>query len=218
MDGIQTRLTTALGALLLAAAVAMAIAAGSALAAEEAAWLYDPDTVVEIDLGLSPEAIDALEAEPDEYVKGSFTVKVGGVVKGPALAEVGIRLKGGLGSFRKLSEKAAFKIKFAEFVPKQKYYGLKKLTLNNMVQDPSMVHETLAYDLFRAMGVPAPRTGYAFTRLNGDVIGVQADIETYDDVSLPRMFDVDPTPLRGRHSRRRCRPRRSRGVRGGRRR
>ncbi len=52
-----------------------------------------------------------------------------------------------------------------------------------------MVHETLAYDLFRAMGVPAPRTGYAFTRLNGEVIGVQADIETYDDVSLPRMFD-----------------------------
>jgi hypothetical protein len=57
-----------------------------------------------------------------------------------------------------------------------------------MVQDPSMVHETLAYELFRSVGVPAPRTGYAFVRVNGAAYGVYLNIETLDLVSLPRWF------------------------------
>ncbi len=39
---------------------------------------FDPNTVVELDLGLSPESIEALELEPDEYVCGTFEMKVGG--------------------------------------------------------------------------------------------------------------------------------------------
>jgi hypothetical protein len=35
----------------------------------------------------------------------------------------------------------------------QRFQGLKKLTLNNMVQDKSMIHETLAYASFRSAGV-----------------------------------------------------------------
>ena len=31
----------------------------------------------------------------------------------------------------------------------QRFFGLKNLTLNNMIQDPSMVHETFAYGAFR---------------------------------------------------------------------
>ena len=33
------------------------------------------------------------------------------------------------------------------------------MTLNNMVQDESMIHETLGYAILRAAGIPAPRTG-----------------------------------------------------------
>ena len=51
-----------------------------------------------------------------------------------------------------------------------------------------MVHETLAYQTFRAAGVPAPRTGYAFVRVNGEPYGVYLNLETYDDVSLKQMF------------------------------
>jgi hypothetical protein len=42
------------------------------------------------------------------------------------------------GSLRTLDQKAAFKIKFDEFIEGQTFLGLKKLTLNNMVEDPSM--------------------------------------------------------------------------------
>jgi hypothetical protein len=162
----------------------------------EAGWLYDPGKVVAIDLTLSPQAISELEAEPDEYVKGTFALSTtngtpGGeeVPVGSPLTDVGIRLKGGAnGSFRKLTGKAAFKLKFNKFVKGQKFEGLKKMTLNNMLEDSSMIHETLTYDAFRAAGVTASRTGYADVRVNGEDFGVYLNIETLDDVALERWF------------------------------
>ncbi len=165
-------------------------ARGADPAPDEAAWLFDPDAVVEVDLGgLSEEEIDALEADPDEYQPGIFELRVDGVPQGPAMGEVGIRLKGSAGSFRPLSEKAAFKIKFDEYVDDQTFFGLEKLTLNNMVQDPSMVHESLTYELFHALGLPASRTGYAFVRVNDLLYGLYLNIETLDEVALPRWFE-----------------------------
>jgi CotH kinase protein len=158
-------------------------------AADEIEWMYDPGAVVEIRLGdISGAELDALELEPDEYVHGSFELRVDGERKGPLLADVGIRLKGGFGSARPVkTRKSGFKVRFDEFDGPQ-FFGIKRLTLNNMVQDPSMVHETMTYELFRALGVPAPRTGYAFIRVNGAPYGVYLNIETYDEVMLPRLF------------------------------
>jgi CotH kinase protein len=153
-----------------------------------AGWLFDPNSVVGIDLRLPQESLEALEAEPEvEYEPGTFTLTVAGQTFGPLA--VGIRLKGGFGSFRALpDEKSGFKIKFDKFVPEQTFSGLKKLTLNNMVQDPSMVHETLAYELFRSVGVVAPRTGYAFVRVNDEPFGLYLDVETLDLIALARWY------------------------------
>jgi len=184
-------------ALLACAVVGLCVAAVPAAAAEDpAAAMYSPGSVETIDLTLSPAAIGALEAEPDEYVEGTFSLAPtngtpGGVEAPltPTPLTVGVRLKGNVGSsFRDLTEKAAFKIKFNEFVSGQKFLGLKKMTLNNMVEDPSMIHETLTYSAFRAAGVPAPRTGYAYVRVNGDDFGIYLNIETLDDVALKKMF------------------------------
>jgi hypothetical protein len=159
--------------------------------ADEAEWMYDPDQVVEIRLGgLSAEELDALEAEPDEYVHGSFELLVDGVTKGTLLEDVGIRLKGGFGSSRPVKTgKSGFKVRFDEFVKGQLFFGLKRLTLNNMIQDPSMVHETLTYGLFRDLGLPASRTGYAFVKLNGTTYGLFLNLETLDKISLPQWFE-----------------------------
>ncbi len=176
--------------------LAFSFAAGVAKAEPapgEAAPIYDPGTVSVVDIGLAPEAIDALEEEPDEYVEGTFALAFtdgtpGGEEETIELAgPVGVRLKGGTGSFRPLSGKAAFKLKFNEYA-KQRFLGLKKLTLNNMVQDPSMIHETLAYTMFRAAGVPASRTGYAYVRVNGEDFGTYLNVEALDDVGLERWF------------------------------
>jgi CotH kinase protein len=159
--------------------------------ADEAEWMYDPDAVVDIHLGgLSEEELDTLEVEPDEYQKGTFELKVDGVTKGMPLVDVGIRLKGGHGSGRPIKTgKSGLKIRFDEFVKGQFFFGLKRLTLNNMIQDPSMVHETLSYELFRALDLPASRTGYAFVTLNGDDYGLFLNLETLDKIALPRWFE-----------------------------
>lgn len=172
------------------ACLAALLAIPASAAADDIEWMYDPAAVVEMHFGdISATELDQLEIEPDEYVKGTFQLKVDGVPKGPLLTDVGIRLKGGLGSSRPVkTDKSGFKVRFDEFVDDQLYFGVKRLTLNNMVQDPSMVHETLVYKLFHALGVPAPRTGYAFIRVNGEPYGVYLNIETYDEVMLPRLF------------------------------
>ncbi|MFN8217501.1 MAG: CotH kinase family protein [Solirubrobacterales bacterium] len=183
------------GALFVIAAVLAVVPA--AACADEAEPLYKTNAVAVVDLTLSPAARSALEAEPDEYVEAGFELGIdddgvpGGHVTELTASPltVGLRLKGSvLGSFRPLSGKAALKVKFAAFVKKQKFRGLKKLTLNNMVEDPSMIHEALTYTVFRQLGIPAPRTGYAFVRLNGEPYGVYMDIEDVDDVALKRIF------------------------------
>jgi spore coat protein CotH len=158
--------------------------------------MYNPSAVDVIELTLPQESEETLEKEPTkDYVKGTLTLRETGGTPGtvgpPVInaMEVGIRLKGNPGgSFRDLKTgKAAFKVK-CSFVKGKKCLGLKKMTLNNMVQDPSMVHETLAYAAFRAAGVPASRTGFAYVRVNGEDFGVYLDLENLDSVGLARIF------------------------------
>ncbi|HVQ58737.1 MAG TPA: CotH kinase family protein [Solirubrobacterales bacterium] len=184
-------------AMLLAVAVSLAFAGAAGAVAPEGdppESMYSPSSIVVIDLTLPQSSIEALEAAPEEdYQPGTFSLAssdgtpgVVGTFSTPI--EVGIRLKGGIGSFLPLGEKSAFKIKFASFVPKQKFLGLKKMTLNNMKQDASMLHENLAYRSFRAAGVPSSRSGYAWVRLNGEPLGMYLNVEDLDDVSLEKRF------------------------------
>ncbi|HEY0392294.1 MAG TPA: CotH kinase family protein [Solirubrobacterales bacterium] len=154
--------------------------------------MYEPGTVVVIDLTLSSAERAKLEAEPDKYVKGTFSLsKTDGTPGGaetPVVTArpVEIRLKGNvLGSFRTLDGKAGFKFKFAKSEP---FLGLRKMTLNNMVEDPSFIHETLAYRVFRGAGIAAPRTGFADVRLNGEDFGTHLNLENLDKVNLERWF------------------------------
>jgi hypothetical protein len=137
------------------------------------------------DIGLEPAAMDALAVAPRQWVVGSFRY-------GPyTIDRVGVRLKGNA-TLRTLDEKPSFKIAFDAYDGDQRFFGLEALTLNNMEQDPTMLRERLAYGVFRAAGVPAPRTGYARVYLNGELLGLYANIETVDDVFLARAF-ADPS-------------------------
>ena len=155
-------------------------------AIDDAAVLYDPARVTLVDLVVPQASVDALWAAPRDYVPATFHATVDGVEQPPL--EVGVRLKGRIGSFRNLDQKAGFKVKFNEFEPGQRFLGLKRMTLNNQVQDPSTIHEWTAYTIFRAMGVPAPRIGYAFVTLNGDPYGLYANLESPDATFLDRWF------------------------------
>ena len=131
-----------------------------------------------------------------------------------ARISVGLRLKGHT-AFRTLDGKAAFKVKFGYAVSGQRFFGLKGLTLNNMVQDPSMIAEATTSLLVAATGAPAARVGYAYVRLNGADYGLYANVETIDAVMAHRWFDGHAAHLRG-ELRRTTRAPAARAVRGGR--
>jgi len=172
----------------------MLVVPASALAGEED-FLYDPGTVNVIEMTLPQAGIEGLEAEPFAYQKGGTVIVTpsdgtpGGLgTPSKTFSNVEIKLKGQLqGSFQDLHGKAAFKLKFKKT---ETFFGLRKLTLNNMTQDPSMVHESLAYRAFAAAGVPASRSGYAYVWLNGTNYGLHLDLESLDTISLPKIFQV----------------------------
>jgi hypothetical protein len=183
--------------LLVGATIAAGIGVPAARAADEAAALYNPATVWVVHLTLPQTSEEHLETEPDEYQPGEFSISstngapgTEAPFYGPVKAE--IRLKGSA-SFESLSGKAAFKLKFKKT---ERPFGLKKMTLNNMVEDPSMTHETLAYEVAREAGVPAPRTGFAYVYVNGRDYGMHLDLETIDDQALERIF---ATPFDAEH-------------------
>lgn len=147
--------------------------------------LFRTDRVVRIDLYLPQSSRDSLEQDPHADVPGSLAVG------GAWISPVGVRIKGMLGSFRPLSAKSALRVSIDRYLPGRRLRGLEALTLNNMVQDPSCVHEVLAYDLMREAGVPAPRTGYVALFLDGEYRGLYLDVETEDDPFIERWFGDD---------------------------
>ena len=153
-------------------------------------WLFEPTTVHEIWLTLPQASQDALATQPRQYVRGTFAIKADGVSY--RAYDVGIRLKGD-SSFRPLTAKSAFRIKFDHVVKGQEFHGLPSLTLNNMIQDRSMLHEAVSYEAFRRMGLPASRSGYAFVRVNGAAYGLYANVETINNTFLRQWPKFFPT-------------------------
>ncbi|HNH47380.1 MAG TPA: CotH kinase family protein, partial [Myxococcota bacterium] len=144
--------------------------------------LFQDRWLTRVDLKIPAEGIAALAVDPYQEVPGS--VGVGAVW----FDDVGVHLKGGWGSLRTLNEKAGFKVDLNEFED-QRIAGQETLTLNSMVQDPTYLHEYLTYTLFRDLGVPAPRTGWAQVYLNGEYYGLYLWVETVDDSFLDRWYD-----------------------------
>jgi hypothetical protein len=157
-------------------------------------WMYDPSVVVDINLQIADITQVSCDAwAPRPYVPATFTLSYTQTVRGKTSVtsfgpwQIGVHAKGWYGSFRCLeNDKAGLKLKFSS--SSQRINGIKKITLNNMVQDGSMSHEALSYEVFRSMDIAAPRTGYARLTVNGVYKGMYLNIETYDDVSLARWF------------------------------
>lgn len=155
---------------------------------DESVALYAPlERAVQVRITLSAENRAALALDPRTYVEGSLTLEAGGKTLGPL--QVGVRLKGRHGSFQDLDHKAAFKILLDHVVGGQRAFGQEKLTLNNLRQDDTSIHEWLAYRIFSAVGVPAPRVGYAHVTLDGEDYGTYVLVESLDaDDLLARNF------------------------------
>jgi len=147
--------------------------------------LFETDQVEDLWITIDADSWSTLEADRFDEVPGSLAWR------GAWFPEVGVRSKGYVGSSRGLSQKTGWKVDLNEYAD-HRLAGLESITLNNLVQDASYVHEALTYRLFRAVGVPAPRVGYARVYVNGTLWGLYAHIESPDDTFLARWYD-DPS-------------------------
>jgi hypothetical protein len=110
--------------------------------------------------------MESLRKAPREFVAGK-------VSEGSAdYPKVGVHLKGSTGSFRAVDDKPGLTLDFCRFNEGQRFHGLRRIHLNNSVEDPSYANEKLGSELFQAAGVPAPRVTRATLVLNGRDLGL----------------------------------------------
>jgi spore coat protein H len=144
--------------------------------------LFKEGRIPKIRIVVSATALDRLIDHPRTYVNA--TIREGNVT----YTNVSIRLKGGPGSFRSLEDKPAFTINFDRLAEGQKFHGLKKLHLNNSVQDSSYLSEKISRELFEAAGVPTPRAAHAIVEFNGRRLGLYVLVEGINKQFLRRYF------------------------------
>jgi hypothetical protein len=168
----QARVSCAFSSLALCLALAAAALRAAASPASQTpqpppgAELFTNGAVHRIWLEISPDNLQTLRQSPRQSV--GATVRAG-----QRLYEaVAVHLKGATGSFRSVDDKPALTLDFAHFKPGQRLCGLRRIHLNNSVEDPSCLNEQLGAELFRAAGVPAPRVAHARVWLNGRPLGL----------------------------------------------
>jgi hypothetical protein len=146
--------------------------------------LFAATSVPTFDIVLPAEVWEALKVN----ARDEQFVPVEASYQGRSLGTVGLRFKGYYGSLincfdaqgKMTCPRLSMKIKFDEYVSGQRFFGLKRLAFNAYLHDDSRMKEKLAYDLFRAMGIVAPRAAWAILRVNGVSQGLYGMVEPVD--------------------------------------
>lgn len=148
--------------------------------------LFQDDLIQEFYLEISDDGLDDLRRDPYEYTEATLVFQ--GVSYGP----IAIRTKGE-NSWRPFREKSSFKLDFNRYDDgPDRFLGMKGLTFQGMNEDYTMMHERVAYRMYREAGVPAARANHAIVYLNDEMYGLFTVIDTVDDVFLKRWYD-DPS-------------------------
>ncbi len=164
------------------------------------AWPFEPDHVLLVKIQMNPQQWDTLRKqtrtnEQGPWGKGCFS-EPGPTpftyfparldIDGQVFENVAIRKKGMFGSLD--DKRPSLKINFSKFSKGRRLAGLKKLTLNNSLQDPSIVRQCLGYELFRQAGVVASRCSFAHVTVNDVSLGVYVNVESVDKRFIKRQL------------------------------
>ena len=163
--------------------IALGLFAGPArgLHAQSAADLLNPQVLHRLDLELHTADWARLKenCRDNEYYPVDLTWN------GQTVRNAGIRSRG-FGS--RSGTKPALKVDFDHYATAQSFLGLKSIVLDNLAQDSSGVHETVASWFFSRFAIPAPRAAHAVLYVRGAYAGLYAMIEPVDKTMLARVF------------------------------
>lgn len=159
--------------------------------------LFDGQRLLKVEIEIDQDKWNELRQQTLDFVtvfsKGPITPRYSyfpATVKidGRVLEKAEIRKKGFLGSMD--ADRPSLKVKL-DSAGQKILGGLEKLTLNNNKQDRSLASQFLAYRLFAAAGLPAPRSSFALVSVNGQPLGVYTHLESVDGPFLSGRFGSD---------------------------
>ena len=111
---------------------------------------------------------------------------------------VGIRYKG-FSSVSVDRDKNPFNIKL-DYIRNQNHFGVDKIKLGNVIQDPSFVREVLSYSIARNY-MPSSHANYCKVYINDDFWGIYTSVESVDNSFLAQYYgDSDGVFIKGNPS------------------
>ena len=150
--------------------------------------LFDTSRVHTIDIIIDDWDAFLQTAQSEEYSVCSV------VIDGEAFKNVGIRGKGNtsLSTVSSMdSDRYSFKIEFDQYDSTKSYYGLDKLSLNNLIQDNTMMKDYLTYQMMNEFGVAAPLSSFVYITVNGEDWGLYLAVEAVEESFLQRNYGND---------------------------
>ena len=157
--------------------------AGDVARPDPAREFFASGALLRVEVTLAPAEREQLRQQPRRYVHA--TVRVDG---GEPWVDVGVKLKGSAGSFRKVDEGPGFTVNLGKFGGAATLHGLRRFHLNNGAQDESRLCEWLGNEIFTAAGRPAPRVSHAHVFLDGEELGLYVLRESFDEQFVLRVF------------------------------
>jgi len=147
--------------------------------------LFDTSRVHTIDLVMDDWDAFIETCENEEYSSCAA------VIDGEAYKNVGLRAKGNtsLTTVSQMnSDRYSFKIEFDHYESGRTYYGLDKLSLNNVIQDNTYMKDYLTYRLMAGFGANAPLCSFVYITVNGEDWGLYLAVEGLEDGFLQRNY------------------------------
>ena len=89
------------------------------------------------------------------------------------------------------SERYSFKIEFDHYSSTESYHGLDKLSLNNLIQDSTMMKDYLTYTMMNEFGVNSSLCSYVYITVNGEDWGLYLAVEGVEESFLERNYGSD---------------------------
>lgn len=116
------------------------------------------------------------------------------VIDGESFGNVGLRAKGNTSLTQVESygnNRYSFKLEFDRYESGQTYYGLDKLSLNNIIQDNTYMKDYITYQMMGAFGAVSPLCSYVYIRVNGGDWGLYLAVEGVEESFLKRNYGGD---------------------------
>ena len=150
--------------------------------------LFDNTKVHTIDIVMDDWDEFIANATSEEYYTAAM------VIDGEAYKNVGIRGKGNtsLSTVSSMgSDRYSFKVEFDHYDNSITYHGLDKLSLNNLIQDSTMMKDYLTYTMMNEFGAAAPLCSFVYITVNGEDWGLYLAVEGVEDSFLERNYGSD---------------------------